>query len=205
MNRLRKNSNAVSGNFMETVSPKMIMAAILLIIMAGLWMRVLLRGRSGPAKAAAQSVVPSAAASDPAEKSVRIRPLTLPVVSGRHDRIQTDPFVLDAAQWFYDSKQTPATSSKISDVDLKEQKTKADLHRIAQRLVLEAVVKDTDGVPIKACVNGTVLFRGSTIKIQENGELYELKVTEIRATEIKLVWQVFDLTIRMPSSEWLNS
>jgi len=193
---------------MGSINPKMVTATILLIMMAILWLRVFLRGRSGPAMAranGAESVQVSLPAADPMVRSVSIHPVSLPVVPGRHDRLAIDPFVFDRAKWYGPVEDTQPENTGISKTDAEEQKHRANLQRISERLVLEAVVKDTNGVPIKACVNGTVLFKGSTIQVKENGEIYELTVTEVRATEIKLVWQVFDLTIKMPSTEWLDS
>lgn len=200
----------LSGTMIGTLSPKMIIAAVLLIAMAGLWLRVILRGRSGPAKAQAQNAQNSQAVQSEtqgiyqADKPILLQTVSLPVVSGRHDRMQIDPFVFDPAQWIHTAERSRADGPDISNADLIEQKHGANLQRISKRLVLEAVVKDTNGVPINACVDGTVLFKGSTIKVKENGEIYELKVMEVCETEIKLAWQVFALTIKMPSSEWLD-
>jgi hypothetical protein len=206
MNRQRTRTNRAFPILVGTVNPKMIVAAVLLTLMGGLWLRVLLRGRSGPARAGAQSVSLSAAASmnEPAAKSVFVQPVSLPVVAGRHDRLQGNPFVLDPSRWSRPDSTANLQADGKSPADAQGQKHEANLQRISQRLVLEAVVRDPDGVPIKACVDGTVLFKGSTFKVKENGEQYELNVKEIRATEVRLSWQVYDLTIKMPSSEWLD-
>ena len=190
---------------MGNLSPKVIAAAVLLVLMAGLWLRVFLRGHSGPSKVSAKTVqTPVQSKMAEEKKSLHILPVSLPVIPGRHDRVNLDPFVLDQKQWFAKSENPLAETSAAPSPDTDEQKHRANLQRISQRLVLEGVVKDVNGVPIKACVDGKILFQGSTIQIKENGEIYELKVIEICSSEIKLAWQVFTLTIKMPSSEWLD-
>ncbi len=169
-----------------TVSPKMIVAAVLLTLMAALWLRV------------------SALKNDTTEKTIHLQPVSLPVIAGRHDRLQGNPFVMDRSRWIRPDGATDLQPSGKSGADGLVQKDQANLQRISQRLVLQAVVRDPDGVPIKACVNGTVLFKGSTFIAKENGEQYDLSVKEINATEVRLSWQVYDLTIKMPSSEWLD-
>ncbi len=189
-----------------TVSPKMIVAAVLLTLMAALWLRVFLRGRGGPARAGAQTISNpiSALKNDTTEKTIHLQPVSLPVIAGRHDRLQGNPFVMDRSRWIRPDGATDLQPSGKSGADGLVQKDQANLQRISQRLVLQAVVRDPDGVPIKACVNGTVLFKGSTFIAKENGEQYDLSVKEINATEVRLSWQVYDLTIKMPSSEWLD-
>lgn len=201
MNRQRRTKTKGLPILIGTVNPKLIVAAVLLTLMGILWLRVFFRGRTGPARAQAQSASPAPAAA-PAAKPAVLHPVLLPVEAGRHDHLQGNPFVLDRSRW------TPAAVSspleEESSADAGEQKHRTNLQRISQRLVLEAVVRNPDGVPIKACVDGKVLFKGSLFKVKENGEIYELKVTEICATEVKLAWQVYDLKVKMPSSEWLD-
>ena len=188
----------------------MVIAVVLLIMMAGLWLRVFLRGRSGPSRAQAQNL--QSPQSGPlksqlglqAEKPKALRQVSLSMVPGRHDRLQIDPFVFDPVQWTHAADHSRSDTPGMSNAGAEEQKHWANLQRISKRLVLEAVVKDADGVPINACVDGTVLFKGSTLKVKENGEIYELTVVEVCETEIKLAWQVFALTVKMPSSEWLD-
>lgn len=192
---------------MGSLSPKVVIAAVLLIVMAGLWLRVFLRGRSGPAKAqakTAQNAQSEIQTAGQMEKSKTIRPVLLPVVPGRHDQLQGDPFVYNPARWAHAADQPHPDSPEMSNADEQQQKHWANLQRISKRLVLEAVVKDANGVPINACVDGKVVFKGSILKVKENGEIYELKVVEVCETEIKLAWQVFALTVKMPSSEWLD-
>ena len=205
-----RNTNNLSGSIVSSISPKAVIAAVLLIAMTGLWLRVFLRGRSGPAAAQAQNARNAQAAQSESrtimgmEESKKLRPVALPVVPGRHDQLQIDPFVFDPVQWAHAADHASPDSPELSNADAAEQKHWANLQRISKRLVLEAVVKDADGVPINACVDGKVLSKGSTLKVKENGEIYELKVVEVCETEIKLAWQVFALTVKMPSSEWLD-
>jgi hypothetical protein len=204
MNKQRRNNSVVSGTLLGTANPKVVAATILLIIMMSLWARVLLRGRSGPARANAQDSPSVVQPVTSTEKKILIQPVSLPVIAGRHDRLMSDPFILNRARWFGKTDEASQMPAGTQTKDAAEQKHWTNLQAISQRLVLEAVVAGPDGVPIKACVNGTVLFKGSMIKVKENGELYDLKVTEVSASEIKLVWQVYTLTIKMPSSEWLD-
>lgn len=201
MNRQRQIKTRGFPILIGTVNPKLIVAAVLLTLMGILWLRVFLRGRTGPARAQAQSASPAPAA-DAAAKPAVLHPVSLPVEAGRHDHLQGNPFVLDRSRWA--QAAAPSLPEEGSSADAGEQKHRTNLHRISQRLVLEAIVRDPDGVPIKACVDGKVLFKGSLFKVKENGEIYELNVTEISATEVKLAWQVYDLTVKMPSSEWLD-
>jgi hypothetical protein len=137
------------------------------------------------------------------ETQVRLQPRLLAVEAGRHDRIERDPFVLDRARWFPQEAQrvesvqpeTPAACAAPQD---------ALFEKIAKGLVLQAVIRDPSGIPVQACVNGVVLSRGGILKLKENGETYELKVSDIGPEHVQFVCQDRAVTVQMPSSEWLD-
>ncbi len=66
------------------------------------------------------------------------------------------------------------------------------------------MIKDPSGIPIQACVNGVVLTRGGVLKLKENGEMYELNVSEIGSQHVKFEYQDMVFVVKMPSSEWLD-
>lgn len=184
------------------------MAAALLLLMAVLWLRVFLRGHSEPAAVQAQTL-PGQIASQPsggssATKAV-LQPLSLPMVKGRHDRLWRDPFVAQRSEWSAQADNPASVESPQEEKEpSEEQRRQADLQKIARTVLLQAVIKDPAGVPVQACVNGTVLSRGETLKVKENGKIYELKLTDIGASEVQFCCQALSFTVQMPSSEWLD-
>jgi hypothetical protein len=207
---MSRNRTAIGsvGTFLGTVNPKVVLAAALLLLMAVLWLRVFLRGRSGPAAVQAQTL-PGQTANQPsggssAPKAV-LQPLSLPVVEGRHDRLWRDPFVVERSEWFAQADNPASVDSPREGKEpSEEQRQQADLQKIAGTVLLQAVIKDPAGVPVRACVNGTVLSKGETLKVKENGKVYELKLTDIGASEVQFCYQTLSFTVKMPSSEWLD-
>jgi len=185
----------------------MVLAAVLLLVMAVLWLRVFLRGRSGPETVQAQvPIEPSAgqASGERTASKVLLQPRLLPVLAGQHERPERDPFVFDRSKWFHTERQAsevqpqePTTSSAGRERGVLSQK-------IAKDLILQAVIKDPAGVPTQACVNGVVLSRGGILKVKENGETYELKVSDIGSQHVQFEYQDMVFTVKMPSSEWLD-
>lgn len=207
---MTRNRSAIGsiGTLIGTVNPKMVLAAVLLLVMAVLWLRVFLRGRSGPETVQAQiPVEPSAgeqAAGGRTESKVLLQPRLLPVLAGRHDRPERDPFVFDRSQWFRPERQIldiqpqePVSSSAGQGREILAKK-------IAKDLILQAVIKDPSGIPVQACVNGVVLARGGVLKLKENGEMYELKVSEIGSQHVKFEYEDMVFVVKMPSLEWLD-
>ncbi|MEJ5259431.1 MAG: hypothetical protein WHS88_04490 [Anaerohalosphaeraceae bacterium] len=188
-----------------TMNPKAVLAAVLLLVMAVLWLRVFLRGRSGPEEAQAQSLLSGPAersAEEPAAPKLLIEARPLPVESERHGRTETNPFVFAPAKWFPAEIQSSVSVQEPADSTAAIQK--GLLEKIAGQLLLQAVIKDPGGVPVQVCVNGVVLSRGGTLKIREKGEIYELRVREIGTQEVQFDCLDNVLTVKMPSSEWLD-
>lgn len=197
------------GTLLSTVSPKTVLAAVLLLVMALLWLRVFLRGQGGPNTAEALTVLtaePVAVGRSSPERTAAkmfLQPHPLPVEPGRHDRLLQDPFVLDRAKWF-PQEQPSAVSVQAEEPVPAAAQQEALLRKIAEKLLLQAVIKDPSGLPVQVCVNGVVLPRGGILKLKENGETYELKVLDMGPQQVRFECQNRVITVQMPSSEWLD-
>ncbi len=188
-----------------TINPKTVLAVVLLLLMAVLWLRVFWKGRSGPEAAQAQSFLSGPAersAEEPAAPKLLIEARPLPVETERHGRTERNPFVMDPDRWF--PPATPSSVSAQEPTDSAAAQQKGLLEKIAKQLQLQAVIKDPSGMPVQVCVNGVVLLRGGTLKVREKGEIYELKVRDIGTQEVQFDCLDNVLTVKMPSSEWLD-
>jgi len=185
----------------------MVLATVLLLVMAVLWLRVFLKGRSGPETVQAQvPIEPSSGgrtAGERTESKVLLQPRLLPVLTGQHDRPERDPFVFDRSKWFPSGRQASDVQSE-EPVSSTRQERDVLVQKIAKGMILQAVIKDPAGVPVQACVNGVVLSRGGILKVKENGETYELKVSDIGSQHVQFECQDMVFTVKMPSSEWLD-
>lgn len=195
------------GTLVGSIPPKAVLAAVLLLVMALLWLRVFLRGRGGPELVEAQALpeqVSSPTSRRATSPSIVMERVALPVVAGWHDQLERDPFVFDRSKWpGLEEPAAVSVQSRPSESSEKQQRN-ALLQKVVGELILQAIIKDPSGVPIQACLNGTVLAVGGRLKIRSHGEIYEFTLTEIGSDEVRLEYQNVLFTVKMPSSEWVD-
>jgi hypothetical protein len=199
--------NASRGAGLQNISPKTMVAAVLMTLMAILWGRVLLKGSGGPASAKAaeaqtQADLAAAAEATQAQSaSVRIERVQLPVLPGRNDVITHNPF--GAESWkaftFHEVPKPEVVEVKPVVVveNTEEKRHRENMKRIAGRLNLEGVIRDASDVPFQAFVDGKILSVGSVLTVQEGPEEYELILVTIEEKEVLFIWNDLTVTLKL--------
>ena len=197
-NTTKMKTGPVTGG-LQNISPKTMVMIALLAVMGILWGRVLLRGKSGPASAsAAETDALQQTAQNDLPASVRIKPVSLPFLSGRNDTLSGDLFSAENWQAF-DSKrkgQTPGVKVDASE-DSVERTLRLKLEKISKSLVLEAVIQDADGNPSQAFVDGKILSVGQTLTVQEGPDRYVLTLKKITENDVTFSWNKISIVLEM--------
>ncbi len=201
-----KNTYKTNGSMdwsaaVQSIDPKTAAAVVLLSIMALLWGRVFFRGASSPESAgAAVSVETIETQNDtaPAAKTpaVRIVPVELPYIAGRHDRLVRDIFSFGDRR-FFAGQEKPDKTAVHDGVGKQRQDL---LARLTKAVNLDAVIQNTDGQPEKACINGQVVAVGSVVSVKLDAVKYELKVNAIENNRVRIAWDENIIELKMPES-----
>lgn len=184
---------------LQSISPKMMAMFILLAVMGILWGRVLLQGRKGPEKANAQESMElqQMLAESQSAESLEIERVILPQIEGRHDTLSHGMFQTENWEAFN------VNSSDGGDVQIDGSNNSIGvahqqrLERLAQKLVLEAVVQDSQGRPYQAFIDGKILSVGSTLTVKEGPDQYVLTLDEISEKEVTFLWKEISVVLKM--------
>ena len=194
------NKKPVTGG-LQNISPKVMAMTVLLVVMAILWGRVLLKGTGGPAAANAQDQeFIQDSISDMASKAVEIEAVELPVLPGRNDRVSNNLF--SSENWTaFELNHNQDDSKGGVKVDgtghATELTHRSRLERIAGRLKLEAVICDAQNRPFQAFVDDKILSVGSTLTVQEGPDQYVLMLEEISQKEVSFSWNEMSVVLKM--------
>jgi hypothetical protein len=179
---------------LQNISGKNLAAVALISVMAILWGRVLLSGKSGPAAAAAQELNTPETVKTPPAAPLRMSPVELDRLQGRHDTLSGDMFCNDFWSAFKaDEKllETPALEQTQED------RHRANLEKIVRAFKLEAIIRDADGMPSQAFVNDKILTVGSVLTVKEGPEQYALVLMKISDNEVLFDWNDIAVTKKM--------
>jgi len=194
------NKKPVTGG-LQNISPKVMAMFVLLVVMAILWGRVLLKGTGGPAAANAQDQESiQDTISDMASKALEIKAVELPVLPGRNDRVSNNLF--SSENWTaFELNHNQDDSKGGVKVDgtghATELTHRSRLERIAGRLKLEAVICDAQNRPFQAFVDDKILSVGSTLTVQEGPDQYVLMLEEISQKEVSFSWNEMSVVLKM--------
>lgn len=181
----------------NSVEPKTIAAVFLVVVMAGLWVRVLLR--SGPASASAMNIAAGNEALVQQESNtsdVAIRVIPLATIAGRHDMIADDFFKADRCSvWNQQAAAAPVSQS----VD--EGASQRLFGEITRAISVEAIIKDAGGNAEKACVNGAIVSAGSQLQVAVKNKTYNVRIVSIETGQIQVHWQDHSIAIEMPDQK----
>lgn len=194
------NRPRTTGNPLQTLSPKTIAAIVLMALMAVLWLRVLTRGQAGPSAAQAAVLVTETATTRPAAP-LRVTPVDLPVIEGRHDSLRRDFFSPDNWPAFRQVDSTPPAETGLSDRERLTQQHKAIVDNLAKTLNLDAILNGADGTSARVCIDGKVLTQGQALLVKRNTETYELTVSEIGEHQVVLTWNDWSVVLKMTQPE----
>jgi hypothetical protein len=175
---------------------------VLLAFMVILWGRVLLKGKSSPASAAAQeaSDAQQLLRAAQSESQVDIKEIALPELAGRNDTLSHDMFRTEnwAAFGLAESNDTQKGAAQVGAAgDSTQMAHQTRLEKIAQRLVLEAVIQDDQGRPWKAFVEDKILSVGSTLTVKEGPDQYVLTLDEISENQVSFSWNKLSVVLEM--------
>ena len=194
------NKKPVTGG-LQNISPKVMAMVVLLVVMAILWGRVLLKGAGGPAAANAQDQSSmEGLISDGTPEAIEIQAVQLPMVPGRNDRVSNDLFSSDNWTAFeLNHNQNDSNAGvKVGEAGHSTELThRAGLERIADRLTLEAVICDAQNRPFQAFVDDKILSVGSTLTVQEGPDQYVLMLEEISEKEVSFSWNEMSVVLKM--------
>jgi hypothetical protein len=179
---------------LQNASGKTIAAVVLIAFMVLLWGRVLLKGKNAPAAAEAQESQQIEQAAMQAGRPVKLLPVKLTVVKGRHDVLTGDMFSTGHWTAFDLGNGTASVSATESTL---EQRHQANLEKIAAGLKLEAVIRDADGKPYQVFVNDEILTVGSVLTAKEGPDYYELVLKAISENEAMFIWNKTSITLKM--------
>jgi hypothetical protein len=194
------NKKPVTGG-LQNISPKVMAMVVLLVVMAILWGRVLLKGTGGPAAANAQDQESiQDTISEMASKAVKIEAVELPMLPGRNDRVSNNLF--SSENWTaFELNHNQDDSKGGVKVDgtghATELTHRSRLERIAGRLKLEAVICDAQNRPFQAFVDDKILSVGSTLTVQEGPDQYVLMLEEISEKEVLFSWNEMSVVLKM--------
>jgi len=188
------NVNTVSGLISRSPfkRPKVITAAVLISIMAFMWVKVLVSQRNdkNEARAATARTAAQQAAVQQQEQQVKITLHTLPVVPGRNDVLTYDIFTADRWKAF-PSKSRAGSGISPREVDRNDA---GYIDKIAETITLEAVISGTNP---EAFVGGKLVSVGHNLPVRYNEQIYEFTVTEIHETKVVLKWNDFTVDVEM--------
>jgi hypothetical protein len=182
------------GNSVRNVQPKTVAAVILVAVMGVLWVRVLFR--SGASTAMAQTALTSMdSISQPnAESDVGIRPISLAKIPGRHDAIAADFFRADrCSAWAPKAVAAVSSGKPVED--------KSMVNELIKAITLEAIIKDAQGKPEKACINGMLVKAGSVLQVPVRNEMKSVRVMAVQTGRVQLSWQDRPIDIEMPDQK----
>lgn len=181
---------------LQQLNGKTAVAVVLVSVMALLWGRVLLLGKSGPAEASAaeSAALLEQAVPEPAEPVGEFVPRKLDMLEGRHDVLAADMFSTErmavlADRQVIEPDPQPAPTPETDRL--------AGLEKIAQTLRLEAVIRNAEGRPCQAFVNDAIYTVGSVLTVNEGPEAYELVLRKISENEAVFVWNSTSITLKM--------
>ena len=202
--------NASRGAGLQNISPKTMVAGALMLTMAILWGRVLLKGKGGPASADAASATAqqqkmeaalAAEAKNGQSALVQIERVELPVLAGRNDVITHNPFGTENWNAFtFHEEPEPEVVQEAKPVvveNTEEMRHQANMKKIAGRLTLEGVIRDVDDVPQQAFVDGKIFNVGSVLTVKEGPDKYELELKKIEEKEVVFVWNELTVVLKL--------
>ena len=171
---------------------KAIIATVLVIVMALMWVRVFAKKgkKAAPAKVTAATVRTVTASTTAAEKTKKttMQYKQLPMVAGRNDVLVRDIFSrkswnngLGAADG-WNSEQT-----MLSD----------DIRRAGQNLKLEAITMGEGGQKSEVFIDGKLVPAGSDFPTRYEGRIYRFTVEKIAANKVVLKCKDVSVTLKM--------
>jgi hypothetical protein len=161
---------------------KSVIAAILLVLMIFMWVRMLGKGGPRSAMAVMGPQAGGADASSPA-KNLNVVFVELPYIEGRHDVLVRDFFRMDG-QFFGAAEEVSIISAD---------KGKNEAREVAQGLRLDAI---STGQRPEAFINDRLVKVGDTIVV-EGSKLYECEVKSIEENSVIVKYGETEIELKL--------
>lgn len=174
---------------------RLVMAALLLVVMGGLWVRVFWKRSVSTAKAKEGTTSQVTVASD-AVPGERLKYTPLPIVPGRHDRLAVDIFAPDNWQAL---AQPPDKPLSPSAPDARRRM----VQDLFGALGLEGIMVNGEHPEAMVEYNGRyhLVSAGSTFDVRHQGVVFTLRVVAITENQVIVAWEDLQSEIRIPGPE----
>ncbi len=185
-NKTHKNSDAALLQGLPVSKGKLIIAAVLITVMALMWVRLLLFNKTPDTAAGGTSPGPvgAQAATTTTKPVPELTYSELPFVPGRHDVLANDIFRSGAWQLgkLDDTQNAGAGGPDGDEYAL----TASDIRNITGRITLDGIIAERGARTPEAFVNGKLVSVGSKVAVEYNKRSVELTVTEIHRNKVVL-------------------
>ena len=179
---------------------KVVIAVVLIAVMALMWAKVFFN--KGPATANAQATETIEQLQQELQQQnqpqVNISFVDLPYIKGKNDVLKRDVFKIENIAAFPWSQPPEKGNVEVDNNDDSSQKSDERIIReIADKLTVEAISTDKNGVPYEVFIQNKVLKVGSILPVKYKGSLYEFNVIEIQKSKVVLGWNECTVTLKM--------
>ncbi len=196
-NKTHKNNDAALLHSLPVSKGKLIIAAVLVSIMAFMWLRLLLSNKSPDTVAGADvATINTQDKVNTTKSSPELTYIELPFVPGRHDELANDIFRPGNWQAF----KTSDDVSSVLDRD-KGALTAEDIRKIDSLVTLEGIIAEGGGQAREAFINGKLVSVGSKVAVEYDKRSVELTVTEIYRNKVVLSVGEFVLSVMMAQTD----
>ena len=174
---------------------RLVMAALLLVVMGGLWVRIFWKRSTATAKAkeaaSGEVTVPSDAV-----PNERLRYTSLPIVPGRHDRLAVDVFSSDNWQALAERPDKPLSPSAPDA-------RRRMVQDLFGALGLEGIMVNGERPEAMVEHGGRyhLVSTGSTFDVRHQGVVFTLRVVAITENQVIVAWEDLQGEIRIPGPE----
>jgi hypothetical protein len=199
-----KHKNPVTGdliNHLPVKKSKIIIAAVLMSVMAMLWVRVIFGAKTDKVVNTKPKIVSGKTQNIAEQPQPKVSYVKLPVVPGRNDVLTRDIFSPENWKAFdWDQSKDSDNVEIDSSEDDGRMMHEKNLREIAQNYTVDAISTDQQG-QIQAFMIDDVVSVGSTLIVEHKGYSYEFIVLEIKTEEVVLGWKNCTVTLQMSQSK----
>lgn len=201
-NKTKKNADLELLRKLPVSKSKVIVAAVLLSVMALMWLKLVLsnRGDNQATVDAATSSNVDLTAGDLKSQST-ISYVELPFVEGRNDTLKRDVFM--TANWsaFKSLNGAVIQGGNGSGNDSERAITDDDIAKIEGIIKLDGIIASQSSATREAFIENKLVSIGSKVAVTYNNRVLELVVTEIHKNKVVLRWEDFKLNVKMPQAD----
>ena len=170
---------------------KVILALSLIVLMIGMWVKVLTK--SSPKTADAGMIAELIELQNQTEPEIKVSFVELPQVQGRNDSITRDFFASNNWQTFIGGNGHESVG--VEDINIVSKDNDQEvIRKVAENLKLEAIV--SNDVPL-AFINDKVVRAGDKLFVSDGIDTYECEVVEIKENTVVIECRESQITLKM--------